>query len=61
MERKDIEYFFIWTTIKGAKTRFRSLSAIGECAKHGCASSPAAQNAFFLKSQAKNKHCKLFL
>jgi hypothetical protein len=40
MERKDIEYFFIWTTIKGAKTRFRSLSAIGECAKHGCASSP---------------------
>ncbi len=40
MERTDIEYFFIWTTIKGAKTRFRSLSAIGECAKHGFASSP---------------------
>ncbi len=50
MERKDLKFFVICPTNGGATARFSSLSAVGEYAKHGCASSPTAQNDFFLKS-----------
>jgi hypothetical protein len=50
VERKDLKLFFIWTIINWAKPRFWSLSAVGEGAEHGCASSPTTQNTFFLAS-----------
>jgi hypothetical protein len=50
VERKDLKYFFICPTFNRAMARFCSLSALVECAKHGCVSSPTMQNAFFLKS-----------
>ncbi len=49
VEKKKLKFFFICPTYNGATARFSSLSDLGECAKHGFASSPTAQNAFFLK------------
>ncbi len=41
------KFFLIWPVNNQGRARFCSVGAVGECAKHAYAPSPATHNAFF--------------